>query len=472
VRLSRASLDGLPARVLRPGYDPADHGIGIVHLGIGAFHRAHQAALTDAAIALAGGDWRILGVSLRSLGVRDQLRPQDGLYTLAVRDGGSEKLRVIGSVADVLVAPEDPAAVVAAIAAPSTHVVTLTVTEKGYCHDPATGALLESHPDIAHDLANRDRPASAIGFLAAGLEARRTAGGGPLTIISCDNLPDNGRVLAGVMRRFIARARPDLTEWIEANVSYPSTMVDRIVPATTEADRRDLARQLGYEDAGLVKTEPFSQWVIEDRFAGPRPAWERVGAQIVDDVRPFEFAKLRMLNGSHSTLAYLGLARGHEFVDQAIADPVIAAVIDDLMVEAASTLPRIPGLDPAAYARDLKQRFANRSLRHRLAQIAMDGSQKLPQRLLATIADVHLAGGSAQAAAIGVAAWMRHFSTPFLDDPLAAQLRAAASDDPRELVARSLKLRAVFGDLGAEPWLRDLLLSAHAAVDRIAAVPA
>jgi fructuronate reductase len=472
MRLSRASLDRLPARVLRPGYDPADHGVGIVHLGVGAFHRAHQAVMTDAAISLAGGDWRILGVSLRSPGVRDQLQPQDGLYTLAVRDGALEHLRVIGSIAGVLVAREDPAAVVAAIGAPSTHVVTLTVTEKGYCHDPATGALLEDHPDISHDLANRKRPISAIGLLAAGLEARRIAGCGPLTIISCDNLPDNGRVLAGVMRRFVERAYPHLAGWVSANVSVPSTMVDRIVPATTDEDRRDIAFQLGCEDAGLVKTEPFSQWVIEDRFAGPRPAWERAGAQIVNDVRPFELAKLRMLNGSHSTLAYVGLLRGHEYVDQAIADPAIAAVIDDLMDEAASTLPWVPGLDPAAYARDLKQRFANRSLQHRLAQIAMDGSQKLPQRLLATIAEVHRAGGSAQSAAIGVAAWTRHFSGPYLDDPLATQLRYAASDDSRELVGRSLELRPVFGDLAGEPWLRELLIQAHAALDDIAVVPA
>ena len=472
MRLCRASLDALPERVLRPGYEPAEHGVGIVHLGIGAFHRAHQAAMTDAAIALEGGYWRILGVSLRSSGVRDQLRPQDGLYTLAVRDGASEQLRVIGSVADVLVAPEEPAAVVAAIAAPSTHVVTLTVTEKGYCHDPATGALLKDHPDIAHDLASPAKPVSAVGFLAAGLDARRRSGGSPLTIISCDNLPDNGRVLAGVMRRFIGLARPELAEWMEIHVSFPSTMVDRIVPATTDEDRREIARQLGCEDAGLVKTEPFSQWVIEDRFAGPRPAWERVGAQIVDDVRPFELAKLRMLNGSHSTLAYVGLLRGHEFVDQAIADPGIARLIDDLMVEAASTLPQVPGLDPTAYARDLKLRFANRSLKHRLTQIAMDGSQKLPQRLLATIAEVHRAGGAAQAAAIGIAAWMRHFSGPNLNDPLAVQLRAAASDDPRELVDRSLKLRPVFGELGGEPWLRELLNQAHAALDDIAAVPA
>jgi fructuronate reductase len=465
-------LDRLPGTVLRPGYNPADHGVGIVHIGLGAFHRAHQAAMTDAALALHGGDWRIAGVSLRSPTVRDQLEPQDGLYTLAVRDGAAETLRVMGSIAGVLVAPKDPGAVIAAIAAPSTHVVSLTITEKGYCHDPATGALREDHPDIAHDLSRPARPKSAIGFLAAGLAARQAAGGGPLTIISCDNLPGNGQLLAGVVRRFVELARPQLADWVAASVGFPSTMVDRIVPATTDDDRCDLARQLGCEDAGLVKTEPFSQWVIEDHFAGPRPAWERVGAQMVDDVRPFELAKLRMLNGSHSTLAYLGLLRGHEFVDQAIADPVIAAVVDDLMAEAASTLPRVSGLDPAAYAAALKERFANASLQHRLAQIAIDGSQKLPQRLVSTIIDVQSAGGSAEAAALGIAAWLRHLSGPWLDDPLVPQLRAAACDDPEEMVARGLALRPVFGALGEAPWLRTLLVRALHALERIAPVPA
>jgi fructuronate reductase len=458
LRLSAATLDGLPADVVRPGYDPASVGIGIVHLGIGAFHRAHQAAHVDDLLARGAGDWRILGVSLRSAGVRDQLDPQDGLYMLVERDGADERLRVIGSIARVLVAPEDPQAVIDAIAAPTTHIVTLTITEKGYCHDPATGEINWDHADIVHDLAHPQKPRSAIGYLCAGLAQRAKNGGGPVTLMSCDNLPHNGAVLARVLTAFASRATPSLAGWIDANVSFPATMVDRIVPATTADDLAKLESRLGMADLGMVKAEPFSQWVIEDDFAGPRPRFEDVGAQMVADVRPFELAKLRMLNGSHSTVAYLGLHYGHETVDQAIADPRIVSVVDALMIEAAKTLPDVPGLDTVEYAQALKARFANSALQHRLAQIAMDGSQKLPQRLLGTIADLRGIGIRPTAAATGVASWMRHFSGPHVNDPLAAQLKAAVSDDVPTLVDNSLKIETVFGELGMSEWFRDLLI--------------
>jgi fructuronate reductase len=458
MRLGRAALDRLPPQVARCGYDPAASGVGIVHLGIGAFHRAHQAVIVDDLLAAGAGDWRILGVSLRSAGVRDQLAPQDGLYTLVERDGPEERLRIIGAVAGVLVASENPQAVIDAIAAPTTHIVSLTITEKGYCHDPATGAINWDHDDIVHDLANLARPRSAIGYLAAGFAQRAERGGGPVTLLSCDNLPHNGAVLHAVLTAFAERSAPGLAEWMAAHATCPATMVDRIVPATTDGDRLKLETLIGMEDLAMVKAEPFSQWVIEDNFAGPRPPLENVGAQLVEDVRPFELAKLRMLNGSHSTIAYLGLFHGHETVDQAIADPRIAAVVDALMVEAAATLPAVPGLDPAHYAADLKARFANSALQHRLAQIAMDGSQKLPQRLLGTIADLHAAGTEPVAAATGVAAWLRHFSGPHVNDPLADQLRAAAHDDPAVLVDHALQIAPVFGDLGQAEWLRELLI--------------
>lgn len=457
MRLSASTQSALPAVARQPDYEPANHDVGIVHLGIGAFHRAHQAVYCDDVLARAGGDWRILGVSLRSSAVRDQLVPQDGRYTLVVRDGHHEELRVIASVADVIVASADPGRVVAALATPTTHVVTLTVTEKGYCHDPASGDLSRTHPDIVHDLANPDMPRSAIGYLAAGLAARRHAGSGPLTIVSCDNLPHNGAVLQRVLSAFVAQSVPALLDWMDSNVSFPATMVDRIVPATTDADRAALAERLGMADHAMVKAEPFSQWVIEDRFAGPRPRFEAVGVQLVDDVRPFELAKLRMLNGAHSTIAYLGLHHGHTTVDAAIADPRIADVVDALMTEAASTLPVVPGLDPIAYAAALKLRFGNAALAHRLAQIAMDGSQKLPQRLLGTIADIHAAGGVPRAAATGVAAWLYHLSSAHLDDPLADQLRAVGRADPAERIAVALPIDAIFGALGRERWFHDLL---------------
>jgi fructuronate reductase len=465
-RLSLAALDGLPAEVRRPAYAPEDMGCGMVHLGIGAFHRAHQAVYLDDLIAAGAGDWRIIGVSLRSAEVRGQLVPQDGLFTIVERDGTEERLRIIGSVATVLVAPENPAAVIAAIASPDTHIVSLTVTEKGYCHDPASGTLLASHPDIVHDLTHPDAPRSAIGYLAAGLNKRRYDSGGPITIMSCDNLPHNGAVLKAVLGEFVQLRDPALAQWIDAHVRFPATMVDRIVPATTPADRERLQARLGVEDRAMVKAEPFTQWVIEDDFAGPRPPFEQAGAQMVADVRPFELAKLRMLNGAHSTIAYLGLAAGYVTVDQAIADPAIAAVVGRLMrVEAASTLPPVPGLDTALYADALLKRFANVALEHRLVQIAMDGSQKLPQRLLGTIADVHASGGAATAAARGVAAWIRHLSGPNVNDPLGDLLTGLATGAANDntLLDAVLGVSAVFGDLGGQRWFRSLIGEALAA---------
>jgi fructuronate reductase len=465
-RLSLATLGQLPGEVRRPAYAPDAVGCGIVHLGIGAFHRAHQAVYLDDLIAGGAGNWRIIGVSLRSAEVRDQLAPQDGLFTIVEREGAEERLRIIGSVATVLVAPENPAAVIAAIASPDTHIVSLTVTEKGYCHAPASGTLLTSHPDIAHDLAHPSTPRSAIGYLAAGLDLRRNNGGGPITIMSCDNLPHNGAVLRAVLGKFAEMRDPALAQWIDANASFPATMVDRIVPATTSADRERLQARLGIEDRAMVKAEPFTQWVIEDDFAGPRPPFEQAGAQMVADVRPFELAKLRMLNGAHSTIAYMGLAAGYVTVDQAIADPAIAAVVDRLMrVEAAATLPPVPGLDTTLYADALLKRFGNAALEHKLAQIAMDGSQKLPQRLLGTIADVHASGGTATAAARGVAAWIRHLSGPHVNDPLGDVLTGlamgAATDNA--LLDAVLGVSAVFGDLGNQRWFRRLIGEALAA---------
>ena len=458
MRLACATLGHVPVDVAAPRYAPADVGIGVVHLGIGAFHRAHQAVFFDDLIAQGGGDWRICGVSLRSAGVRAQLADQDCLYTLVERDAEGERLRIIGSVAEILVAGEQRDAVIARLAAPATQLVTLTITEKGYCHDPATGAINVDHPDILHDLANPAAPRSAIGLLVAALAQRRASGGGPLTILSCDNLPHNGALLRGVVLALAGARDAALAAWIEASIAFPASMVDRIVPATTDADIGALTRQIGMVDRGMVKSEPFRQWVIEDWFAGARPALDTVGAQFVADVRPFEHAKLRMLNGAHSTVAYLGLCHGYETVDAAMADRRIAAVVDQLMREAASTLPPIAGLDPQAYATVLQARFRNPALQHRLAQIAMDGSQKIPQRLLGTMADVYAAGGTPRAAATGVAAWLRHLSSAHLNDPLADRLRAAVSDDVAMLVARALSIEKIFGPLGRQQWCRDLIV--------------
>ncbi len=302
-RLSSANLPGVPAGVVRPGYDRAAQAAGIVHFGIGAFHRAHQAWYTDLAMAAGEANWGILGVSLRSPSVARQMNPQDGLYTVTECSAQGNATRIVGSVQRVIVASEDGEAVISALAAPGTRIVTFTITEKGYCR-AADGSL---DPFLAH-------AGSIYPFLEAGLRRRRDSGLPGLTLLSCDNLAHNGRQLERLTAEYLTQVDPALARWVARECTFPCSMVDRIVPATTAADRKAVAAAIGLEDDGAVMTEPFSQWVIEDRFAGAHPGWERVGADLVSDVAPYEAAKLRMLNGAHSALAYLGLEHGHSFV--------------------------------------------------------------------------------------------------------------------------------------------------------------
>jgi fructuronate reductase len=459
-RLSSATLDTLPAQIARPGYDRSAVSTGIVHLGVGAFQRAHQAMYTDAALAAGDKRWGIVGASLRSPTVRDQLRPQDWLYTVALRDASGEALQVIGSIQDVLVAPEDPEALLRALCDPAVKVVTLTVTEKGYCHDPATAALDETHPDIVHDLANPARPRSAPGFLVEALRRRREAQAHAFTVVSCDNLPHNGRTVGGIVARLAALRDPALGHYIRNEVSFPSTMVDRIVPATTDEDRAAIARRLGVNDEAAVVCEPFIQWVIEDRFPQGRPDWAIAGAEFVTDVAPYEHMKLRLLNASHSTLAYLGYLAGYETIADTMRDPNYRRLAEGVMDDAATTLKMPPGADVASYKYALIVRFANPALRHRTWQIAMDGSQKLPQRLLGSIRDRLAAGAPIDRLVMGVAGWMRYVAGTDekgqaidVRDPLAARLRAIA--DRAGLVADRLApallgVTEVFGDLGAD----------------------
>ena len=411
----------IPASVQAPGYDRAAQAAGIVHIGIGAFHRAHQAVYTDDAMNAGDRDWAIIGVSLRSADVAAQLNPQDGLYTVSARSVAGSELRVVAAVQQVLVASDNPQAVVDAIAAPTTHIVSFTVTEKGYLR----------RLDGSLDLAAAIGGSSLYRFVAAGLAARKAAGLSGLTLLSCDNLAGNGAVLRRLMREYLAAYHPDLSAWFDGECTCPATMIDRIVPATADADRAAVEAALGARDEGAVVTEGFSQWVIENDFAGPRPRWDKVGAEIVADVAPYETAKLRMLNGAHSALAYIGLGKGHEFVHQAIADPAIRPVIERLMRdEAAPTIDAAPGQDLSAYAAALLDRFANPALNHRLAQIAMDGSQKIPQRWLETLAWHQKRGARCPALETAIAAWIAFLRSDHpLDDPLAEQLRAAVAGE-------------------------------------------
>jgi fructuronate reductase len=414
--LSRDAVAHLPATIARPQYDRAAQKEGIVHFGIGAFHRAHQAWYTDAAMNAGDRDWGIIGVSLRSADVAKQMNPQNGLYSLSERSGDGVALRTIGSVQRVLVAAQEAQSVVAALASPDTHIVSFTITEKGYCR-ASDGSL---------DLALADE-ASVYAFLAQGMKARRDAGLPGLTLLSCDNLANNGAQLERLMTEYLTAYAPDLRDWFAKECTCPSTMVDRIVPATTIEDRAAVSEALGMSDEAAVVTEPFSQWVIEDRFAGPRPRWEVGGAQLTSDVQAYETAKLRMLNGAHSALAYLGLERGHVYVHQAIADPALHPLIDTLMRdEAATSLTPALGQDLNAYAYTLLTRFANPALNHKLIQIAMDGSQKIPQRWLETLAHHQREGRPCPAILTALAAWVKYVrgDDHAVNDPMAAQLAA------------------------------------------------
>lgn len=467
-RLNPDLLASLPDAVTRPGYDRSAVTAGVIHLGIGAFHRAHQAAVFEQCLAAGDLRWGIIGASLRSRGVADQLNPQGGLYTLSVNDASGTRNQVMGAVKKVLVGPEDPAALVAALASHDLHIVTLTITEKGYMLDPASGKLMAQHPDIAHDMTGSAQPRTAPGFLARALADRRASGAPALTIISCDNIPHNGKRLRQSVCDVARGWDEGLAQWIEANIAFPQTMVDRIVPATTPEDISALAANAGYVDEGMVKTEPFTQWVIEDWFAGERPDLAAArGVQLTDAVDLWEKAKLRLLNGAHSTLAYLGALAGIDYIHEVVARPAALEMLDHLWDEAASTLTVPDGLDVAAYRAELRGRFENPSLWHRTRQIAMDGSQKLPQRLLETIAALYEAGQQPDKPLLGVAAWMQWVTGGkddtgadiLVDDPMAA-IFATITGEPAERVDALLAQRAIFpAELAANQHFRDGLVS-------------
>ncbi|MEV4516623.1 mannitol dehydrogenase family protein [Dactylosporangium sp. NPDC049525] len=426
-RLGRTALPSLHG-VRTPAYDPSGVTVGVVHLGVGAFHRAHQAVYTDAVLA-ADPTWGISGFTQRSAAVRDQLAPQDGLYTVLERGAGAAPPQVIGALREIHT-PDACGGPAARIADPRVRLVTLTVTEKGYRF--AGGHLDLTDPFVRADLATFPQPPtrSAVGRLVAGLELRRRADAGPISVLSCDNLPANGATLRGLVADFCAAlpAGDRLMDWIAASVAFPSCVVDRIVPSTTAADLAAVAAALGVRDEGAVVAEPFTQWVIEDTFAAGRPAWETAGAVFTADVAPYEAAKLRLLNATHSLLAYTGALAGHDTIAAAMTDPVLADAARRLMTEdAAPTLTLPDGFDLPGYQESVLRRFADPALGHRTAQVAADGSLKLPIRLLGTARDRLAAGGTPQWTALAVAAWMVYVATRGpVDDPLAETLAAAA----------------------------------------------
>ena len=475
-RLNLASLAArnLPApggqdAVVGPGVDPRSTSVGIVHLGLGAFHRAHQAVFTEDAAAAASEDhWGILGVTQRSARVAEQLRPQDGLYSVLTKGRSSSSLRVIGSMRGAAFLQADTALVLDAIAAPTTAIVSSTVSEKGYRRAPGGGPDLDD-VDLACDLAAvgaeitgptsaTDVPArTPVGALVRGLARRFVADAGPITIVCCDNMTDNGRVLAELVHGALdAVGGPDvekLRAWVVESVRFPSTMVDRITPATTAEHQAQARELLGLRDEGLVVAEPFSQWVIEDDFAGARPRWELAGATFTSEVAPWERAKLRLLNGAHSAVAYLGALRGFTMIDEAVCDPEIASLVRQMMAhDVIPTLTAPDGVDLAAYGEQILERFANPSTGYTTIQVAGDGSQKLPIRVLGTVADRLAAGVVPTAAVRAVAAWVVFVARGQddlgralrLDDPLAERLREVAAGDEAGLTDRMLSIAEVF----------------------------
>ena len=473
-RLCERALASLPASVARSAYDRSELRRGIVHLGLGAFHRAHQALYTEAAMANGDLRWGIVGVSLRSKSVPDALLPQQLLYCVLEREGDDVHARVVSALQGALHAPTQLSAVLDSLADPQTHLVTSTVSEKGYSVHSATGELDLDDELIRHDLAHPEAPASTIGLLFAGL--RRRVRRAALTVLCCDNMASNGETLRKLVLQFASRVDSDVARHIERTIAFPSSMVDRIVPAAT-ADSLDWAAQrLGVRDEAAIVCEAFSQWVIEDRFAGARPAWERGGALLVDDVRPYQAMKLRLLNGTHSAIAYLGQLRDLGTVSDAMRDPLVGRFARNLMTQdLRSTIAAPDGYDVPAYCDQLLHRFENPSLAHRTEQIAMDGTQKVPVRWLPALRASLDAGTELPHLERALAAWLHYLSVQRSDsgvalaisdpgaDTLGARLRAA--HNANDVVRAALVQTSVFGEV---PWPETFIarLTKHLAVLR------
>jgi fructuronate reductase len=479
LRLSEATLTQVRPGAARPGYGREACRIGWVHFGPGAFHRAHQAYYADRLLER-DPRWAISAVSLRSAATREALSGQDYLYCLAEL-GGDLTVRIIGALREILVAPADCAAALARLESPETRIVTLTVTEKGYCLGP-DGQLDARHPDIVHDLGSAAPARSVIGFLAAALGRRRAHGHAPFAVVSCDNLPDNGPTLRAAVAAFAARRDRSFARWIESEVAFPRTMVDSITPATDAELIERVAEASGLEDAWPVQRERFTQWVIEDLPAMRVADWASVGVTLAADVAVYDRAKLRLVNGAHSTLAYIGLLRGRSTVAEAMRDAPLARFCERLMREDIAPSLHGPGrLELSGYIDATLARLRNPGVRHQLAQIAWDGSKKLPVRLLSTLAEALAAGRPIERLALPIAAWMRFIvgrarTGEPLSDPAAVRLLGlgrACTGEPESDVARFLTLEDTFGArLVAAPAFERALVNAYRALGPGGAIPA
>jgi len=460
VPLSAGSLPLVRPGVAVPGYDRAALRSGVVHLGVGNFHRAHQAVYFDDLANLGMTGWGITGIGLRSPRASDLLSQQDMLFTVAELDGSGPRFRVIGALGRCLYAPARPASALTALTAQSTRLVTLTLTGDGYPYDPTTGEL-RSDEDLQHDRRHPEQPRTAFGYLVEAFDQRRRAGQLGLTVLSCDNRTDSAAVARASVLALAEERSPLLAGWVKEHVTFPDSMVDRITPVTEDAHRQLVLEGTGMEDRWPVATERFSQWVVEDAFAGTRPPLDQVGVQYVADVGPWKQVKVRLLNGSHCALGYLGLLAGHVDTGTAVADPLLRSYLTVLMrCETGPLLPLVPGLDVASYQQTLLARFGNPSLVDPLTRLAGRASTKLPAYLLPSLADAVKSGRPHELLALAVAAWIRCLQSPFsgsletirLADARAEELRALAlqgGDDPRPLLTGS----GLFGELGQHPAL-------------------
>ncbi|MFI8692359.1 mannitol dehydrogenase family protein [Stutzerimonas kunmingensis] len=457
MKLNEANLPQLPSPIARPDYRLAEVTTGIAHIGVGGFHRAHQAAYTDALMNTGEGlEWGICGIGTRAeeRAMRDALAAQDYLYTLVELDDRPDtEVRVIGSIRDMLLVGEDGSeAVVARLADPTIRIVSLTITEGGYCMDDSTGEFNAKLPHIQHDLENPRTPISVFGLLCAALAKRRGQGLPAFTVMSCDNLPHNGDVTRKATLAFAGLVDADLAGWIERNVSFPNAMVDRITPMTSAAHRQDLERQHGLDDAWPVVCEPFVQWVLEDRFVAGRPAWEKVGVQFTDDVSPYEEMKIKLLNGSHLALTYLGFLRGYRFVHETMADPLFVEYIRRYMDEDVTPqLAPVPGIDLARYKQTLIERFSNRAIADQLERVCSDGSSKFPKFSVPTIDRLIADNAGLDRAALVVAAWALYLrgvdenGVPYrIPDPRSDFCQSLVAEDDG-LAERLLGREEIFG---------------------------
>lgn len=457
-----------PPGTIRPGYDRRAVRIGIVHLGLGAFHRAHQALYTEAALEQGDLRWGIAGVELRRRHTVDLLAAQDHQYTVTERDGETARTRIVGAVRAALFAPESLPTLLRLIADPNVSIVSLTVTEKGYYRLPA-GGLDANDPAIRADLSTPDTPRTALGVIAAGLRLRPP--GAPVTIVCCDNMTSNGDALRALLIEYAQRIDSALARRIRDDVAFPNSMVDRIVPAATPESLDWVQARIGVRDPAAIVCEPFSQWVIEDRFAGARPRWEDAGALVTADVRPYETMKLRLLNGSHSAIAYAGQLRGRPTVSDAMADPLIAQFIDGLMTQdLLATVDAPSGYDARGYCATLVRRFCNPTLAHRTEQIAMDGTQKVPLRWIPALAESARQGAERRYLERAFAMWLHYVATAHdefgrpltVSDPGADALKATLDAAPNARAAVKAALA------GPRAWPEALIdrIGAHLSILR------